>query len=46
MNPNLLDGEDVNGPSDVTIDVSVTAWETDHGQSIEVCFEDAGVQVQ
>jgi len=35
-------GEDVNGPNDVTFSYAVSAWETDHGQSIEVCFLDAG----
>jgi hypothetical protein len=37
-----LSGENVFGPSAVTIDVTVTAWETDNNQSIEVCYEDAG----
>jgi hypothetical protein len=35
-------GEHVDGPSDVDFSYAVSAWETDHGQSIEVCFEDAG----
>ena len=35
-------GEDVAGPDDVTFSYAISAWETDHGQSIEVCFEDAG----
>jgi len=36
------DGEDVNGPNDLNFSYSVSAWETDHGQSIEVCYQDAG----
>jgi hypothetical protein len=35
-------GVDSNGPDAVDFSYSVTAWETDHGQSITVCFEDAG----
>jgi len=35
-------GEYVAGPADVTFSYAVSAWETDHGQSIEVCFQDAG----
>jgi hypothetical protein len=36
------DGENVDGPNSVDFTYVVTAWETDHSQSIEVCFEDAG----
>ncbi|MAJ43544.1 MAG: hypothetical protein CMF96_02210 [Candidatus Marinimicrobia bacterium] len=36
------DGASVEGPDAVDFSYEVTAWETDHGQSIEVCFEDAG----
>jgi len=36
------DGADVSGPDELGFSYSVTAWETDHGQSIEVCFLDAG----
>ena len=35
-------GEAVAGPDDVNFSYAVSAWETDHGQSIEVCFLDAG----
>jgi hypothetical protein len=35
-------GAETAGPASIDLSYSVTAWETDHGQSIEVCFEDAG----
>jgi hypothetical protein len=36
------DGASVEGPDAVDFSYEATAWETDHGQSIEICFEDAG----
>ena len=35
-------GAETAGPASIDLSYTVTAWETDHGQSIEVCFEDAG----
>jgi hypothetical protein len=37
-----LTGISSEGPASIDFSYNVTAWETDHGQSIEVCFEDAG----
>jgi len=37
-----LDGSEVAGPDAVDFSYEVSAWETDHGQSIEICFLDGG----